>query len=349
MSQDEGQAPEGAGAGDPPSARSKRISLPIVEEAQADTESALAAAPAPRFWRSIAEREGSTALAASASREFPTGASELNDVYRRSFMQLLGSSAALAGIAACQQPQQQAIPFIRRPEEVTPGLPLHFATAYSLEGFGNGLLVESHEGRPTKIEGNPDHHDSVGTARTFEQALLLGLYDDDRAKQIRHGATPKSWTTLLLEIGALATRHAADGGARLRFLTEPTTSPLHAELRQKILERFPKAKFTSFAPTAGDGSTDGLRAVYGRPLEARHDLYRATVIVSLDADFLGDGPQQLRLARQFAHRRTPDAEMNRLYVVEPGLSVTGNITYGASTASLTNSIVAQNQVGGHDR
>ena len=157
----------------------------------------------------------------------------------------------------------------------------------------------------------------------FEQALLLGLYDDDRAKQIRRKGEPVAWRQVLAQVAALSARHATDGGARLRFLTDPTASPLLTDLRQRLLAKFPSAKFTSFSAVAGDGSTDGLRAAYGRAVEARHDLTRAGVIVSLDADFLGDGPEQLRLSRQYASHRVPGAGMNRLYVAEPALSVTG--------------------------
>ena len=298
-----------------------RVSLPIVEEARAQTE--VQSRQVRKYWRSIAEKEGSRSLSAAAAREFPAGAGELPEPNRRAFMQLLGSSAALAGVAACHQPQEQTVPFVRRPEEITPGLPQHFATGYSLEGYATGLLVESHEGRPTKIEGNPDHRDSLGAARAFEQALLLGLYDDDRAKQIRHKGEPVAWRQFLAEVALLSARHGSDGGARLRFLTDPTASPMLGELRQRLLLKFPNAKFTSYSPVASDGAADGLSAAYGRGVEARHDLARGAVILALDSDFLGDGPEQLRLSRQFSAHRAPSAGMNRLYVVEPGLSVTG--------------------------
>ena len=142
--------------GQGPSAGSvRRISLPIVDEALAVTEAASGAVREQRkYWRSIAEKEGSPKLAAAAVREFPPGASELpqpSDVNRRSFMKLFGGGAAAAGLAACHPSPEQAIPFVRRPEEVTPGNSLHFATAYGVEGFALGLLVESQEGRPTKI------------------------------------------------------------------------------------------------------------------------------------------------------------------------------------------------------
>jgi MoCo/4Fe-4S cofactor protein with predicted Tat translocation signal len=310
-------------------------SLPIFQEASTSPPAPAAAGDAPpatplgprRYWRSLEEKRGSLALAQAAQREFPPGASELTDsVSRRSFMQLLGSSAALAGIgAACAKPNEKIIPFVRRPEEMTPGNAQHFATSYALEGFASGLLVESHEGRPTKIEGNPEHPSSQGASTALEQALVLSLYDDDRAHQITRTGAPVAWRTLLGELSLRAAQLAKDGGAGLRFLVEPTASPLLGDLRRRIQERFPKAKFVSYSSVAGDGAGEGARLSFGRPLQARHDVSRAAVILSLDADFLGEGPEQLRLARGFSAGREPGAGMNRLYVVEPAPTVTGSM------------------------
>jgi MoCo/4Fe-4S cofactor protein with predicted Tat translocation signal len=298
----------------------RKRSLPIFGGA------AKPAAPveAPRHWRSLTER--ARALPASAANEFPAGASELDGVSRRGFMQVLGVSTAVVGLdAACQKPNEKIIPFVRRPDEVTPGNALHFATGYALEGYTAGLLVESHEGHPTKIEGNPSHPDTLGSTTAFEQALILGLYDDDRAKQLRRADKPIAWTTFVSEIRTRCNTLAANGGASLRFLTGPTASPLLADLRRRILARFPQAKFVSYASAAGDGAADGTKLAFGRSLVPRHRLTDASVIVSLDADFLNDGPEQTRLSREFAGRRTPTRDMNRLYVVEPAMTVTGMI------------------------
>src|SRR5205807_1389546 len=176
---------------------------------------------APRYWRSIEERESAKAIALGAVNEFPPGADELAEgsVSRRGFMQLLGASTALATVgAACRKPNEKIVPFVRRPEEVTPGNPLHFATAVALDGYASGVLVESHEGRPTKIEGNPDHPETLGATTSFEQAMILGLYDDDRAKLIRHGGEPLAWRTLLGQIAARVRKLEQNKGARLRFL-----------------------------------------------------------------------------------------------------------------------------------
>jgi molybdopterin-containing oxidoreductase family iron-sulfur binding subunit len=324
-------------------------SLPILQDLPQD-QPAPHAAGGRRLWRSIEELRGSEALHAAAQREFPPGASELTDgVSRRSFMQLLGTSAALAGVgAACRKPNEKIVPFVRRPDEVTPGNALHFATGFALEGFASGLLVESHEGRPTKIEGNPQHPVSQGKATAVEQGLVQSLYDDDRARQLSRKGDPIAWRTLVADITARAAKLAANGGAGLRFLAEPTASPLLADLRRRLTEKFPKAKFVSYAAgTAGDAAAEGARLSFGKPLQIRHDLSQAAVILALDADIIGDGPEQLSMARAFAAGRDPGPNMNRLYVVEPALTITGSVAdhrlrvRGSDVAAVAVALIAE--------
>jgi Fe-S-cluster-containing dehydrogenase component len=301
-----------------------RRSLPMVGAA-GDSAAASATDVSRPLWRSIEERSVLGALPGAAN-EFPGGASELDGVSRRGFMQLLGVSTAVATVgAACRKPNEKIIPYVRRPEESTPGNALHFATGYALEGYTSGLLVESHEGRPTKIEGNPAHPETLGATTVFEQALILGLYDDDRAKQLRTGNRAIAWQTFLSEMRTRGTKLAEKGGSGLRFLTGPTTSPLLADLRRRILERFPQAKFVSYGAVANDGAVEGSKMAFGRPLVPRHHLAPAAVIVALDSDFLTDGPEQTRLSREFSARREPSRDMSRLYAVEPALTVTGGM------------------------
>ncbi len=254
--------------------RVKRRSLPIV------TASAPAAAKRePRYWRSIEERNAALKTLAGVN-EFPPGADELAEgsVSRRTFMQLLGASTALVSVGACMKPNEKIIPFVRRPEDVTPGNPLHFATAYALEGWASGLLVTSHEGRPTKIEGNPQHPDTLGATTAIEQALILGLYDDNRAKQLRRGAEPMAWRAFLTDMKARNAKLAETKGAGLRFLVEPTSSPVLGDLRRRILARFPAAKFVSYASTTSEGAAEGPRMAFGQSLVARHRLDKAQII-----------------------------------------------------------------------
>ncbi|HVZ72512.1 MAG TPA: TAT-variant-translocated molybdopterin oxidoreductase [Polyangia bacterium] len=301
--------------------RKVRRSLPIV------TAEASVKAP-PRYWRSVAERDAAKSIALAAVNEFAPGADELPEgsVSRRGFMQLMGVSTALATVgAACSKPRDKIVPFVRRPEETVPGNPLHFATAFSLDGYASGIVVTSHEGRPTKVEGNPDHPSSLGATTPYEQALILGLYDNDRLKEIRTNGEGTSWRGFLMATKARAEALSANGGKGLRFLVEPSSSPLLGELRRRVLARFPAAKFVAYGSTASDGVDEGPKLAYGQPLVARPHLDKAQVILSLDADFLGDGPEMQRLSREFSSRRDPGPDMSRLYVVEPSLTATGSM------------------------
>jgi molybdopterin-containing oxidoreductase family iron-sulfur binding subunit len=261
--------------------------------------------------------------------EFAPGADELPEgsVSRRDFMQLLGVSTAVATLgSACVQPREKIVPFVTRPEDMTPGNPLHFATAYaSVDGFASGILATSNEGHPTKIEGNPLHPETKGTTTPFDQAQILSLYDDDRLKAISRKGEPLAWRAFNADVKARAAKLEGTKGAGLRFLVEPNASPLLAELRRRVLARFPQAKFVSYGSFSNDGASEGLRMAFGQPLVARHDLSKAQVILSLDADFLGEGPELNRVTRDYSDRRNPGPDMNRLYVVEPAMTGTGTM------------------------
>jgi Fe-S-cluster-containing dehydrogenase component/anaerobic selenocysteine-containing dehydrogenase len=256
--------------------------------------------------------------------EFPPGA-EPPETFtsRRSFVQLLGAGVALGAAGCLSRPAEKIAPYTRRPLDLAPGNPLHYATCATVDGFATGLLVTAWEGRPTKVEGNPDHPSSRGAAGLLEQASLQSLYDPQRARQVRHRGTGRAWRSFLLEMKALGERHRADGGAKLRFLVEPSASPLLAEVRAKVLAAFPKARFRAYASISRDAILEGSELAFGAPLEVSHDFSQAAVIAALDADFLGSLPGTLQAMRDFARRREPGAEMNRLYSAEPQLTTTG--------------------------
>ncbi|HEY7725777.1 MAG TPA: 4Fe-4S dicluster domain-containing protein [Anaeromyxobacteraceae bacterium] len=273
-------------------------------------------------WRSLAEREGGGAHPA----EFPAGAAEAPEAFsRRGFFKILGASAALAGLGACRPPRDAIHPWVRQPEKaVVPGASLHYATALAVGGYGVGLLVTSTEGRPTKVEGNPDHPSSLGAAGAFEQAALLDLYDPRRLRGFTRRGQPLSHRAVLRSLVELAASHREDGGRRLRFLVGESASPLLADLRRRIQASYPGARFHVFESLARDEVRGGHRVAFGRPMEARLRLDRAAVILSLDDDFLALGPDRLRLARELAAGREPGPEMSRLYVAEAHLSLTGS-------------------------
>src|SRR5262249_25152950 len=137
------------------------------------------------------------------SPEFPEGADHPPDVSRRALFRLLGASATLAGAAGCSRgPQEYIVPYVKQPPEVTPSVPTYYATAIPLAGYGVGMHVESHEGRPTKAEGNPRHPASLGALGTFGQASILTLYDPTRAREPMHAGAPTTWHQLVTAMAA---------------------------------------------------------------------------------------------------------------------------------------------------
>jgi len=282
------------------------------------------AAEADRLpWRSIAGREERRGHPA----EFPAGAAEAPDGFsRRGFLQILGASVALAGLEACKPPRDAIHPYVRQPEKaLTPGVALHYATAVGWGSQAVGLLVTVHEGRPTKVEGNPDHPASLGSSGAFEQALLLDLYDPRRLRGFVKKGQQLSSRAALRELARLGDAHAADGGKHLRFLLAESGSPLLADLRRRIQGRLPNARFHVYESLSADEAREGTRLAFGRPMEARLRLDRARVVLSLDDDFLAFGAERLRLARELAASRAPGPGMSRLYAAEGHLSTTGSL------------------------
>ncbi|MBA3242254.1 MAG: TAT-variant-translocated molybdopterin oxidoreductase, partial [Acidobacteria bacterium] len=194
------------------------------------------------FWQSLEELAGTEEFEELLHREFPRGASEWDEAGtdRRTFLKLMGASLALAGLAGCSyQPPESIVPYVRQPEEIVPGKALFYATAMPLGGASTGLLVRSNEGRPTKIEGNPDHPSSLGATDVFAQASILTLYDPDRSQTINNRGEGRTYTAFLGEIATLLEGQRERGGAGLRFLTETVISPTLAAQMRDVLRRYP--------------------------------------------------------------------------------------------------------------
>jgi molybdopterin-containing oxidoreductase family iron-sulfur binding subunit len=280
-----------------------------------------------RFWRTLDERIDDPAFQQWLHNEFPSQVEAIGDpVQRRTFLKLMGASMALAGLTACtRQPPEKIVPYVRQPEDLVPGKPLFFATAMTLGGIGTGLLVESHEGRPTKIEGNPLHPGSLGAADVFSQAAILGLYDPDRAKTLTYLGEIRPWSAFLGAINLALTAQQPLKGAGLRILTESISSPTLAGQIRHILQRYPAARWHRWDPASQDNAHAGARLAFGQYVDTQYRFDQADIIVALDADFLGSGPGCLRYARDFARRHQPQlaGRMNRLYALETMPSLTG--------------------------
>jgi molybdopterin-containing oxidoreductase family iron-sulfur binding subunit len=282
------------------------------------------------YWRSLDELADTEEFRSFLDAEFPDQAPQLLDpVGRRTFIKLMGASMALAGVSACtKQPTETVFPYVKAPEYIVPGLPLYFATAMPLDGFGTGLLVESHMGRPTKIEGNPDHPASLGATDVLAQASVLGLYDPDRSKTVRHLGEVQTWRNFTTALAELLAAQQAKQGAGLRILSTSVTSPTDARLMGELLAKYPQATWHRYQPIGRDNALAATRTAFGRPLDVQYRLDQADRILSLDADFLGGGPGMPRYVKDFSRRRRPEpggGAMNRLYVVETALTNTGAV------------------------
>jgi MoCo/4Fe-4S cofactor protein with predicted Tat translocation signal len=281
------------------------------------------------YWRGLEELFEDDGLKRSVAREFPRQASQLeNALDRRAFFKLMGASLALAGLAGCgfRPPDEAIVPYDRQPEELVPGRPLYYATAMQFQGYATGLLVESHEGRPTKVEGNPDHPASLGATDVFAQASVLTLYDPDRSRTVVHRGGISTWESFLAEFRGTAAGLRARQGAGLHVLTETYTSPTLASQIQFLLKDYPQSAWHQYEPAGRDQLREGARLAFGDYAETVYRFDKADVVLALDADFLSTDPASVRYARDFtARRRVQDgqAEMNRLYVVESTPTNTG--------------------------
>ncbi len=287
----------------------------------------------PEYWRSLEEYMASPAFLEAAGPEFPEGAdSPPSGLSRRRFVQLLGASMALAGVTGCvEMPEQRILPYARRPPEIEPGVPLSYASSMDLDGYGIGLVAETREGRPIKIEGNELHPASLGAAGVYAQASVLGLYDPARADGLRQGTRPRQWAALVRSFGpapGVYRPFARNGGEGLRFLLGPTGSPFRRHLVDRVRERFPRSRFYYHSPVAARNRWEASRAAFGRPMATHYDFRKASVVVAFDSDFAAEGPFHQRYAREFADARrihSPDDRMNRMYVAEPHPTPTGSL------------------------
>ena len=281
------------------------------------------------YWRSLEQLAESDEFQRIVQNEFPSSPFDAaSGLSRRHFLQLMAGSLALAGLGACtSQPEEKIVPYVDAPEEIVPGKPLFFATAFVLGGYATGVLAESHMGRPTKIEGNPDHPASLGATNTFAQASILEMYDPERSKVVLNRGSISTWESFL---GAL--REEVEGqrikdGAGIRILTETVTSPTLASQLQEFLQQFPSAKWHQYEPCNRDNVRAGARLAFGEFVDCYYDLEQADVVLSLDADLLDGMPGSLAYCRQFSAKRNPEngVRMNRLYMVESTPTTTGTL------------------------
>ena len=297
-----------------------------------------------KYWRSLEELADTPEFREFVAREFPQQAEGWNDpIERRSFMKLMGASLALAGLSGCVfQPPEKIVPYVNHPEDAVPGKPLFFATAVPLLGAATPVLVRSNEGRPTKIEGNPDHpnnrpgdfppedplRDPRGSSATdiFSQAAILSLYDPDRSQTITYREDIRTWTSFVGKMREVLDEQRPNQGKGIRFLTETIISPSLGQQIKDLQRALPQATWHQWEPANSDNRRAGAVMALGQPVNTTYRFDLAQRVLSIDCDFLSAMPGTLRYARDFFARRRiteTNREMNRLYVIEPTPSNTG--------------------------
>ena len=282
------------------------------------------------FWRSLAELVETPEVLEFLHYEFPRQAQGiLAALDRRHFLKLMGASFMLAGLGACtKQPEERIVPYVEQPERLVLGEPLYYATAMPFHGYGIGLLAESHEGRPTKVEGNPSHPASLGATDATTQASVLGLYDPDRSQTVVSAGAIRTWEAFLAAVRPALAAQAAKQGAGLRILTETVTSPTLARQLQELLHAYPNASWVRWDPDGRDGVRAGTQLAFGEIVEPQYRLAEARVVLALDADLFGRGPARLRHARDWSRARRlddPAAPPLRLYAIEATPTTTGAV------------------------
>jgi molybdopterin-containing oxidoreductase family iron-sulfur binding subunit len=281
----------------------------------------------PRYWRSLAELENTPAFREFVENEFaaPLEHAPPDSPERRRFLELMGASFAMAGAAGCF-PQDKLLPLSRRAEGVIPGVPRKFATAMDIAGVGVGLHVTSYDGRPIKVDGNPQHPESLGACTVYHQASVLGVYDPDRSDSVKQGGKQSSYDAF----DKFAREHfpalQARAGAGFCVLAERSSSPSLNWLRRVLLSTMPQAKWVTFEPTSTPGPRAGSMLAFGAAQRTQYALQNAKVVLTLDADFMSpDFPANLLNARNFVQGRVAERDMNRLYAIESGYSHTGSL------------------------
>ncbi len=278
------------------------------------------------YWRSVEEFVDAPEFEEFVKQEYPVHAEEWDSsVSRRNFIKVMGASLALAGLSGCViQPTEKIVPYVSQPEGIIPGKPLFYATAMTLGGVANGVLARSNEGRPTKLEGNPDHPGSLGSTDVLTQASLLDLYDPDRSKEIVFRGEPKTWQAFMNDLRTKVDENRANGGAGIRFLTETVSSPTLISQFNQIKTELPNAKWYQYDPLNKDNAAAGAKLAFGSVVNPVYKFEQAERVLTLDADIFAGF--NVRYIKDFAKARAWSEEkknINRLYAVETTMSLTG--------------------------
>ncbi len=278
------------------------------------------------YWRSVEEFVDAPEFEEFVKEEYPQHAEEWHDsVSRRNFVKIMGASLALAGLSGCViQPAEKIVPYVMPQEGMLPGKPMFYATAMSLGGIATGLLAKSYEGRPIKVEGNPEHPGSLGATDVLAQASILDMYDPDRSQEVQFRGGPTTWQNFLTTMRGAIQENQADRGAGVRFLTQTVTSPTLIQQFQQISAEMPGARWIQYEPVNKDNAIAGSKLAFGSPAQTVYKFENADRILSLGSDIFSNF--NVGYIKGYTKRKAyseTNKEINRLYMVEAGVSITG--------------------------
>ena len=285
-----------------------------------------------KYWKSLDDLAETPAFKDWVEKEFPSGASELEGVGRRNFMKIMAASFGLAGLGmtGCRRPKQHILPYAQQPENLIPGVANFYCSSVPGLTANTPVIVESHQGRPTKIEGNPSYKAFGGATSIYNQASILDLYDPDRSTSSVYNNSKVTAYQVKDFLLSLKETNTETKGAGLAILAEPSTSPSREALKKAFQSRYPEATWTEYSPSQYFNAQKAAQSVYGKSLKGAIDFSKAKRILSIDADFLSEGDDALAKSRGFTAKRkilnkNEVSKMNRLYSVESNLTTTGSM------------------------
>jgi MoCo/4Fe-4S cofactor protein with predicted Tat translocation signal len=291
-----------------------------------------AEATGPKYWRSLDEMADKPEFNEWLHREFPEGASEMEGVNRRNFMKIMAASFAMAGMGAagCRRPEQVILPYSKQPEGTIPGVPVYYTTSFPGAKDNIPLVVETHQHRPTHVEGNREYAPYGGSVNRFASASALNMYDPDRMTSSYEGNKRISAERVKDILAGMVAKFGPTKGQGLAVLAEPSTSPTRLRLKKAILAKYPRLTWAEYSPTESNNPEVAASRLFGRPARPLYNLDQAKRILSVDSDFLNGESGSVGMARAFSKGRKVDdqadaSKMSRLYVVESAFSVTGTM------------------------
>ena len=246
-----------------------------------------------------------------------------NSISRRNFLSLIAASVALAGLEGCKKPVQKIIPYVEAEIGTIPGIPKYYASTLPFKNNALGVVIENHDERPVKVEGNDKHPTSLGKSNSFAQASTLDMYDPDRLRGLKFNGKKAQWTEYIEYAKSLK----RNDGRGLAILSQESSSPTINSMKKELMKKLPKASWVVYEPINNENLYDGIKKAFGRKLQPFFRLEHAQTILSIGSDFMGVDDNNIYHTRKFAQNRDlvdENSTMNRLYVAESSISSTGS-------------------------